>query len=280
MGDGYPIICICVFICIIWGRRAALALPTISQRKAIDGYPTIQGRWVKAWWRKALRRKVLRRKALRQKAGWRKAQWLQSEYPSTMGDGYPGMAQWFQGSAAFQRIRELKKHLHHNRRRLGIKSELPLYQNDFFHVVPPHFFILKNFHRIYPDVINAVQCKTAKIAQASDSSWVNCTRLKLQIGSTAVQRGVNCTACNKLQYSVKIAQEYIALRWIAQLREITISMWCNLKNRTTATNCIAMNCITMRKCKCCMYCTSNYIVMNCTTASRCIATHWMSRSVM
>ena len=58
---------------------------------------------------------------------------------------------------------------------------------------------------IHPNVRKAIlmQCKTAKIAQASDSSRVNCTRLKLQIGSIAVQRGVNCTACNELQFDAE-----------------------------------------------------------------------------
>ena len=82
------------------------------------------------------------------------------------------------------------------------------------------FFILKNFHPIYPNVTRRAfqgiaHCKIVGIAQASDSSRVNCTRHKLQIKSFALQRaGVNCTLISELQcnscttWSRSIAQEF------------------------------------------------------------------------
>ena len=67
------------------------------------------------------------------------------------------------------------------------------------------FFILKNFHPIYPNVTRRAfqgiaHCKIGGLAQASDSSRVNCTRHKLQIKSFALQRdGANCTLSSELQ---------------------------------------------------------------------------------
>ena len=66
-------------------------------------------------------------------------------------------------------------------------------------------FTLKNFHPIYPNVTRRAfqgiaHCKIVGIAQASDSSRVNCTRHKLQIKSFALQRdGANCTLSSELQ---------------------------------------------------------------------------------
>ena len=100
-----------------------------------------------------------------------------------------------------------------------------------FHLVPPHFFILKNFHPIYSNVTKRAfqgiaHYKIAGIAQASDSSRVNCTRLKLRIKS--LQR-VNCTLSSALY---NFQQRHCTIMGIIALHCTTVSNWGVLVNCT------------------------------------------------
>ena len=86
------------------------------------------------------------------KAQWRKVWWL-SQYQATMGDGYPAMDQWLEGPATAFQLFTHPKTIAITITAADSESDLGSpYARLTFSCWAPTFFILKNFHPIYPDV--------------------------------------------------------------------------------------------------------------------------------